>query len=126
MLEEITVDGSDSQGFDFGAISGDATFEFILEGDPEASGDSAYLAVGENAGNNLRYEQWRDTSELGFTCLGIADNVLSAEGDDSLIGSPDEAKHLAFVWKDDALRMKLYVDGTLAGFNDGAAFEMPM
>ena len=33
-------------------------------------GRDAYLAVGENAGDNLRYEQWDDTGELGFTRLG--------------------------------------------------------
>ena len=125
LLEAVTVDGTDSVGFDFGDISGDATFEFILEGDPVDSGDSAYLAVGENAGNNLRYEQWRDTTQLGFTRLGTADNLFTAEGDESLIESPDVATHLAFVWQDVVGRMDLYVDGALAGSNDGAAFEMP-
>ena len=88
LLEAVTVDGSDSVSFDFGDVAGDATFEFILEGDPEESGDSAYLAVGENAGNNLRYEQWRDTSQLGFTRLGTADNLFTAEADEVLIESP--------------------------------------
>ena len=125
LTEAVTLDGSDSAAFDFGEIDGDATFEFILEGDPDASGDSAYLAVGENAGNNLRYEQWRDTSQLGFTRLGNADNQFVAEGDEALIMSPAEATHLAYVWKEADARMELYVDGELAGANDGAAFAMP-
>ena len=126
LSEAVTVDGSDSVAFDFGEISGDATFEFILEGDTDASGDSAYLAVGENAGDNLRYEQWRDTSMLGFTRLGTADNLFTAEAEASLVESPTDTTHVAYVWRDADSRMELYVDGVLAGINEGAAFAMPM
>ncbi|MFT6862843.1 MAG: hypothetical protein ACJAVK_001403, partial [Akkermansiaceae bacterium] len=61
-------DTTNSVAFDFGAISGDATFEFIVSGDPVGGGQNGFLAVGtSDAANSLRYEQWNDTGQLGFT-----------------------------------------------------------
>src|SRR5512136_1099049 len=45
----VTFDGTAGTPFNFGATSGDTTMEFIVAGDPIATGDSAFLAVGENA-----------------------------------------------------------------------------
>ena len=125
LTEAASVDGSDSVDFNFGDITGDATFEFILEGDPVDGGRDGYLAVGENSGNNLRYEQWDDTGQLGFTRLGVADNLFLPEDDEDLLLSPEEPTHIAYVWMEDDGRMELYVDGTLGGAVDGVDFEMP-
>ena len=71
------LDGTIAVPFNFGAISGDATFEFILAGDPVAGGRDGFLGVGTNATFNLRYEQWDDTGQLGFTHAGVADYLIT-------------------------------------------------
>ena len=68
--------GTNRTAFNFGTDSGNATMEFILEGNP-ASTTSAYLAVGANSSSNLRYELYNNTGQLGFTQLGIADYLFS-------------------------------------------------
>ena len=118
-------DATNSSPFDFGLVSGDATFEFILEGDPEGGGRDGYLAVAENATFNLRYEQWDDTSALGFTHLGVEDYLFAEEGDATLLSSPTSPTHVAYRWQLDLQTMSLYIDGELAGTHVGSAFEMP-
>ncbi|HTG42896.1 MAG TPA: hypothetical protein VK633_00065, partial [Verrucomicrobiae bacterium] len=69
----VTLDGTAGAPFDFGATSGDATMEFILQGNPTA-GPDGYLAVGENTPIiSLRYAQWQNTRQMGFTLGGVAD-----------------------------------------------------
>ena len=116
-----SFDGSDSRVFDFGVTSGAVTMEFIVEGDPLASGQDGYLAVGANASSSLRYEQWNDTGQLGFTQSGVADYLFSP-----LVLSPTEATHVTYVWDGDG-QMDLYLDGTLAGQSSGVSgsFSMP-
>ena len=63
----LTFDTTNSELFDFGAISGSSTIEFIVSGDPVAGGQNGFLAVGSNGTHSLRYEQWNDTGALGFT-----------------------------------------------------------
>ena len=124
LTEPQTYDTSGGTEFDFGEITDSATFEFILEGDPEVD-RAAYLAVGENTPSNLRYEQWDDTGQLGFTRLGLADYLFNPEGDNpDLIASPRERTHVTFAWNADIERMSLFIDGVLAGTVDGS-FEMP-
>ncbi|MGK0189682.1 MAG: hypothetical protein ACI9R3_005499 [Verrucomicrobiales bacterium] len=124
LTEPLEFDTTGGIEFDFGDISGDATFEFIVEGDPEAA-QNGYLAVGENTGNSLRYEQWDDTGQLGFTRSGVADYVFIAEEDEDLVLSPTEPTHVTYAWASDDQRMDLYIDGALAGVVEGATFEMP-
>ena len=102
-------------------MSGESTFEFIVEGDPVAGGRDGYLAVGSNSSSSLRYEQWSDTGQLGFTQGGVADYTFSP-----LVLSPTEATHVTYVWDGDG-RMDLYLDGTLVGQNTAVAssFNMP-
>ena len=119
---ETIFDTFNSAAFDFGAISGDATFEFILEGDPVGGGQDGFLAVGENSVNSLRYEQWDDTGQLGFTRGGVADNLFTPTGDAALVLSPTEPTHVTYRWQDAAQRMELYIDGGLAGSSDGVTF----
>lgn len=105
----VRLTGVDSAPFDFGAVSGSGTIEMILEGDPTLN-NSAYLAVGENAASNLRYELWDNTSQLGFTQLGVADYAF-APG----VPSPTQPTHIAYAWDAENLTMKMYVNGLLAG-----------
>jgi len=121
LTSATTLNGSNSFAFNFGVISGESTFEFIVEGDPVAGGRDGYLAVGSNSSSSLRYEQWSDTGQLGFTQGGVADYTFSP-----LVLSPTEATHVAYVWDGDG-RMDLYLDGTLVGQNTAVAssFNMP-
>jgi hypothetical protein len=115
------LDGSNSVAFDFGAISGDATFEFILSGDHDAGGRDGYLAVATNAGNSLRYEQWDDTGQLGFTTAGVADNTFAAAG----AASPTADTHLTYRWTDATGTMDLLINGVPTDSIAGAVFAMP-
>lgn len=117
----VTLNGSGGSAFDFGVTTGDATIEFIVEGDPSANG-SSYLAVGSTTASSLRYEVWDNTGELGFTQAGVADYQFSPG-----VASPAEAAHVAYVWDPAAKVMKVYVNGALAGTttNVDPAFVMP-
>src|SRR5262249_44585113 len=100
---------------------GDATIEFILQGDPSVN-NSAYLAVGVNATSNLRYELWNNTTELGFTQLGVMDYSFSPG-----VPSPTQPAHVAYVWNAATRTMQLYLNGRLAGTRSdvSASFDMP-
>ncbi|MEZ5324770.1 MAG: choice-of-anchor D domain-containing protein [Verrucomicrobiales bacterium] len=125
LLAAETFDGAQAAEFDFGEIEGSATFEFILEGDPVEGGQDGFLAVGEDPIDNLRYEQWNDTGQLGFTRLGVADNLFVEQGDPDLLLSPEVPTHISYVWNEDDLTMELYVNGVLAGTAEGVDFAMP-
>ena len=113
-----TFNGSNIAAVDFGSITGAATFEFILEGDPVAGGRNGYIGRADaNAGNSLRYEQWDDTGTLGFTRSGVADYNLG-------VPSPTTATHVTYLW-DGAGTMELFIDGVSSGTVNGATFEMP-
>jgi hypothetical protein len=123
----LTFDTTNSEPFDFGVVSGSSTIEFILMGNPTDGGQDAYLAVGSNGTWNLRYEQWNDTGQLGFTHLGVADYLFTPPvppGPSSQ--SPTELTHLTYRWDQATTTMELYLDGELAGINATATgFEMP-
>jgi hypothetical protein len=77
LTNAATFNDVNKTAFNFGTNSGDVTIEFILTGNPVAGGPNGYLAVGANASSNLRYEQWNDTGQLGFTQLTVADYTFS-------------------------------------------------
>ena len=117
-----TFDGSNIEAFDFGAISGDATFEFIMSGDPVAGGNNGYIGRADaNAGNSLRYEQWADTGQLGFTRGGVADNTFSAPN----AASPTDDTHVTYRWTEATSTMDLFINGAATDSIAGAVFEMP-
>ena len=117
-----TFDGTNIELFDFGAISGDATFEFILSGDPVAGGNNGYIGRADsNAGNSLRYEQWADTGALGFTRAGVADNFFS----DPDAASPTDDTHVTYRWTQATSTMDLFINGAATDSIAGATFEMP-
>ena len=116
------LDGSNAVDFDFGAISGDATFEFILSGDPVGGGRDGFLAVGtSDATNSLRYEQWDDTGQLGFTKGGVADNTFTALN----AASPTTDTHVAYRWTQATGTMDLFINGAPTDSIAGATFDMP-
>lgn len=121
LTNTVTLDGTAGEPFDFGVSSGSVTMEFILEGDP-AAGPNGYLAVGEIPTSNLRYAQWQNTQQMGFTQLGVADYLFVPA-----VPSPSIATHVAYVWDADAMRMQVYINGVLAGTVNGVTpdFAMP-
>jgi len=126
-IEATTFDDSNSQStaFDFGAISGSSTFEFILTGDPNLdgrTGQDAFLAVATgNSANSLRYEQWDNTGQLGFTRSGVADHTFTALE----AASPTTDTHVAYRWTSDTNTMDLFINGALVDTVANAEFDMP-
>jgi hypothetical protein len=119
----IVFNGGNSSAFNFGALSSDATIEFIVEGDPNVGAGAKYLAFGSSDGsNNLRYEQWMNSLQLGFTRGGVADYVFTPG-----VPSPTTQTLIAYVWDDGADTMDLYLNGALAGSTSGvdSLFQMP-
>ena len=93
LVSAVTLNGSNSSLFNFRTVSGASTCEFIVEGNPTTGGRDGFLAVGSNSSSSLRYEQWDDSGQLGFTQSGVADYSFSP-----LVLSPIEATHVAYVW----------------------------
>ena len=122
LTSAATFTGANRLAFNFGANSGDVTMEFILEGNPAAIASSGYLAVGANTASNLRFEQFNNTGQLGFTQLGVADYLFSPA-----VPSPTLPVHIAYVWQSGSRTMKLYLNGSVAGTISGvsASFAMP-
>ncbi len=117
-----TFDGSNIVAFDFGAIAGDATFEFIISGDPAAGGRNGYIGRADaNPANSLRYEQWDNTGQLGFTRGGVADNTFSALD----AASPSADTHVTYRWTQGTGTMDLFINGAPTDSIAGATFEMP-
>ncbi len=119
LINAVTFNGGNSSAFNFGAVSGDGTFEFIVEGSPSTA--NGYLAVGSNSTSNLRFEQYPDTGLLGMTQLGVADYLFTPG-----VPTPTTVKHITYAWNG-AGTMKLYVDGVLAGTNSSmtSSFGLP-
>ncbi len=116
----VSFDTTSGAPFDFGAVSGSSTIEFIVGGDPVAQGRDGFLAVGANGTWNLRYEQWDDTGQLGFTHLGVADYLF-----DPPVATPVDPTHIAYRFDQTTETMDLYVGGVLAGSQSGPGYEMP-
>jgi hypothetical protein len=118
--DAIVLTGTSRVPWNFGPVSGDATFEFIVSGDPSAQ--SGYLAVGANASSNLRFAQYPRTGHLGFTQLGVRDYSFTPA-----VPSPTTPTHVVYRWSATERTMRLYRDGNLAGTATGVApaFAMP-
>ena len=114
------LDGTNSVPFDFGALSGSATFEFIVRGDIAAGGRDGFLAVGSNGTFNLRYEQWDDTGQLGFTHGGVADYLFAPA-----IVSPATDTLVTYRYDSTTSDMTLFLDGVLAGTANAPGFLVP-
>ena len=121
LTNAVVLTGANRGAFNFGANSGDVTMEFVLTGNPLFSAGS-YLAVGANTGSNLRYAQWGNTGQMGFTQLGVADYLFTPG-----VPSPQVPAHIAYVWQSATRTMRLYLNGSFAGSSAGVstAFAMP-
>jgi concanavalin A-like lectin/glucanase superfamily protein len=103
--------------YDIGALSGDITYEFIVQSNPLEEQASMALIGRRNFGDTqvgLKYEQWNNTGTYGATVFGVADY------DYGVATNPGVITHLAFVSSEDTATTALYVDGVLQGSIDSA------
>jgi hypothetical protein len=110
LTEPVAIGGTNRAAFNFGNVTGNATFEFILKGDPTPSTGAVCLAVGTNTNSVLRYEQWQNTGVMGFTQLGILDYVFNPS-----VPSQRGPLHLVYAWNASTRTMKIYLNGLQAG-----------
>ena len=99
----VTVSGAAPEMFNVGALSGDRTFEFIVNAG-SGGASSALLGSRPNGAQGLKFEQWQDTLKIGMTDFGVVDltsNVASPVGVDT---------HIAFT-SDGRTDTDLYVNG---------------
>jgi len=94
---------------DIGALSGDLTYEFIVNGADRAAAGSLVgsLIAGQNQA--IRFEQWLDTNHYGATQYGVADY------DFGVPTTFDTDIHLAFVVHSAAGSTSLFVNGVDTG-----------
>ncbi len=122
LTNTLALTGANRGAFNFGANSGDVTMEFILTGSPAFGSGSSFIAVGANTASSLRYNQWQNTGQLGFTQSGVTDYLFTPG-----VPSPQAPVHLAYVWHSASRSMRLYLNGSFASSSSGvsAAFAMP-
>lgn len=96
---------------DFGAISGDATYEFSFN----AVKGGASTAIAGNSLIAIKLDQWNETGIIGTTQFGVADNQFTALAGQSVNSVFDADVHMAFVNDAAAAEVLLYVDGTQVG-----------
>ena len=122
LANAVVLTGANRDAFNFGANSGDVTMEFILTGNPSFGSGSSFIAVGANTASSLRYNQWQNTGQLGFTQGGVADYLFNPG-----VPSPQAPVHIAYVWLSASRTMRLYLNGSFAGSSSGVstAFAMP-
>lgn len=122
LTNAAVLNGANRVAFNFGANSGDVTMEFILTGTPAFGSGSSFIAVGANTASSLRYNQWQNTGQLGFTQGGVADYLFNPG-----VPSPQAPVHVTYVWQSASRTMRLYLNGSFAGSASGVstAFAMP-
>ncbi|MCP4640693.1 MAG: DUF1349 domain-containing protein, partial [bacterium] len=84
--------------YDIGALSGDITYEFIVQSNPAEEQASMALIGRRNFGDTevgLKYEQWNNTGTYGATVFGVADY------DYGVATNPGVPTHLVFVSSED-------------------------
>ena len=101
--------------YDIGDFSGDITYEFVVNSNPDETQASMAL-IGEMFNNRagIKYEQWNNTGTYGATLFGVVDL------DFGVPTAPGENTHLAFVSSEDAATTTLYVNGAEAASVDRA------
>ena len=121
-LSPVILTGANRAGFNFGSHAGRVTMEFILVGDSSFGSGASYLAVGANPSSSLRYEQWNNTGQLGFTQSGVQDYLFNP-----VVPSPGRFTHVAYLWDTNTHVMRLFLNGSFAGARSGVDpnFVMP-
>ena len=100
---------------DIGALSGDKTYEFIVNA-TNAGASSTLIGIataGAPVRQAIKFEQYNNTNRYGITRFGVADYTYQAPAPLITINEP---VHLAFVVDATLGRTTLYVDGVNCGF----------
>ena len=98
---------------DIGALTGDKTYEFIVNAS-NAGNSSVLIGIatsGAPVRQAIKFEQWNNTNRYGITRFGVADYTYP-----SPIITINEPVHLAFVVDAALGRTTLYVDGVNCGY----------
>ncbi|WP_346187454.1 cadherin domain-containing protein [Rubritalea halochordaticola] len=104
--------GNATDTVDMSSISGDATYEFIVEA--EDFGQSVVHLLDGN-GWSLRFEQWSNSGKLGVTRYGVADYQLTAESGQSVASPYGAVHHIVYVVDSVNTQTRVYVDGVFVG-----------
>jgi hypothetical protein len=103
--------------YDIGALSGDITYEFVVQSNPDEQEASMALIGRRQFGDTeagLKYEQWNNTGTYGATLFGVVDL------DFGVPTSPGEPTVLTFVSSEASNTTALYVNGAPAASVDSA------
>lgn len=97
-------------------ITGDATAEYILLGRDVGTAQALHTEDSANNNVSLRFEQWNNTGQLGFTRYRVADYQFTPANGAAVTSPFDRWTHLVFVRNAAGPTfMSVYVDGRLAG-----------
>jgi len=104
------VEGASPILFNVGSLSGDRSFEFIVNatvgvGDGLASAALVGTQVEANGRQGIKFEQWNDTGLLGVTDFGVADHLSASSG------TSGADTHLVFT--SNGTETMIYIDGVL-------------
>jgi hypothetical protein len=99
-----TVNGAAPMVIDVGALSGDSSFEFIVNAGFTGLSSALLGNRTDNGRQGLKFEQWMDSGVLGITNFGVVD-ILSNDTPPANIDT-----HIAFV-SDGLSTTDLYVNG---------------
>ncbi len=100
------VSGSAPTQVDVGTLSGDRTFEFIVNAGSEGVSQALLGTRGGNGNQGLKFEQWENTGEYGATVFGVVDLYTGVKN------TPSVDTHVAFV--SGATDTDLYLNGVFA------------
>ncbi len=103
--------------YDIGAFSGDITYEFAVNSNPDEQEGSMCLIGRRNYGDTtvgLKYDQWQNTGTYGATIFGDVDL------DYGIATNPGVDTHLVFVSSEAASTTALYVNGVYQASVDRA------
>lgn len=103
---------------DIGAVSGDITYEFIVNGNPPLASSALMGSLVGGQGEAIKFEQWNKTGHYGATKFGVADYEFNAN---TAFGT-DVA--LDFVVNSAAGTTELFVNGAATGATIPAALTL--
>ena len=117
LTSPLDFDGTNTESFDFGALSGSATFEFIVRGDPAVV--EAILASNAGGTSSLSFVEKNSSGALGFS-EGGSSHEFSPD-----VAAPTDPQHIAFRWDATPKTMEVYINGEQKGSVTGVDFQMP-
>lgn len=108
----VPLAGNTTDTVDLSGISGDATYEFVVNSEDLGQMWGNLLAAN---GWQLRNEQWENTHALGVTLSGNTDWQLTPESGQSVATPYDRVAHIVYVVDVSVPQLRAYVDGVLVG-----------